>query len=130
MTISRSPRLAVFFAPVVVVAALALGGCNQKQIPPAPPGGVYRSTSAGASFDQSVTIAGKPGEYIATYNLLSLSRASYDPNVIYLAAANRGVVYSTDDGATWNTLNTPLANNMGALVLGNRTVVISGTDAA
>ncbi len=124
----RVIRLPVLVLPVLALGFLQLPGCTGDRLPPAPPGGVYRSTSAGASFDQAVNIAGQAGEYIAQFELFSIFRAGQTPDNIYVAAGNNGLVESRDDGETWSVIATPLAQTLDVLLLKNGALVASGTD--
>ena len=113
----------------VLVAALQLSGCGREAtVPPPPPGGVYRSDSAGASFEQAVAIKGKPGEYIADFALNEVFRLPERPTDIYIAAGPNGVVRSVDDGYTWEVLATPLTQTLDVVMLDNGVLVASGTD--
>jgi len=125
----RSIRLHALVIPVLAVGMLQLGGCTrQATIKPAPPGGVYRSNSAGASFDQSVNIAGEPGQYVADYKMHSIFRVPGKPDEIYVAAGDRGLIESKDDGQSWRVIKTPLSQTLDALVLPNSAIIASGTD--
>ncbi len=121
-------RLAVF-APVAALALLQLSGC-ERAVPPPPPGGVYRSHTAGASFEQSVDIAGKTGEYVALFSLFDIFRSPEQPDRIYIAAGGRGIVASDNDGVSWQIIPTPLANTYDVTVLGSGILVASGSDGA
>lgn len=122
-------RLHVLVIPVLVLAALQVSGCAPKPIPPAAPGGTYLSNSAGASFDQSVNIEGKEGEYIAGFSLSGLDRPAFIADTLYVAAGNRGIVVSKNNGQTWQVIGTPLANTADVVLLKDNTLVIAGTDA-
>lgn len=116
-------------APMIVLAAFTLGGCSKKTVAPAPPGGVYRSESAGASFEQSVNIDGQEGQYVASYSLAGFDRASFDPHLIYVAAGAQGLIVSKNNGQSWVNVPTPLIETLDVVVLTNKIVVSSGTDA-
>lgn len=113
--------------PVAIIAALQLGGCT-RDIAPAPPGGTYRSESAGASFEQSVDILGTPGEYIASLPLREIFRSPANPDEIYVAAGSRGIVTSADDGQTWQIIPTPLTSTLDIVALPSGILVASGSD--
>lgn len=124
-----SQRLHILVIPVLVVVALQAGGCSPKRIPPAAPGGTYLSNSAGASFEQSVNIAGQEGEYIAGFSLSGLDRPTFIAETLYVAAGNRGIVVSKDNGQSWTIVGTPLTNTADVVLLKDNTLVIAGTDA-
>lgn len=133
-THGRSVRLLVV-TPLLAVAALQLGGCSRRvaAVPPPPPGGVYLSTSAGAHFDQSVTLvdaAGEPISNIATFALGTGFRPSHNPQHMYIAAGERGYVWSDNGGETWRQVTTPLAAVGNVVVLENGILVAAGIDGA
>lgn len=110
-----------------MLAALQLGGCTRGINPP-PPGGVYRSNSAGASFDQSVNIKDMPGEYIAQFHLGDIFRTPSAPGIVYIAAGEQGIIASHDDGATWEVITTPLTFATDVVALENGVIIAAGTD--
>jgi photosystem II stability/assembly factor-like uncharacterized protein len=105
-----------------------LGGCNQQEIQPPPPGGVYRSTNEGATFEQAVDLEELPGEYIARFPLRHIYRWPNNPNHIYIAAEERGIVFSANDGETWSVIPTPLTRTVDVVVLSEGVLVASGVD--
>lgn len=124
---TTSTRLFSFvLLPAVALFAVQLSGCTKRAVPPPPPGGAYRSVNAGASFDQSVTLAGQEGSYIARYSLGSIHRDPKKPDTIYMAAADNGIVVSSDDGQSWQQVATPLALTSDVVLLDNGTIVASG----
>lgn len=123
---SFSVRLHALALPIALLAILPLSGCTR--ISPSPPGGVYRSESAGGNFEQSVQVAGQPGEYIARFSLQTIDRPPYAPESIYIAAGAEGIVVSHDDGQNWQVVSTPLAFATDVVALQNGTVVAAGTD--
>ncbi|MEX0650241.1 MAG: hypothetical protein WD200_04515 [Candidatus Andersenbacteria bacterium] len=123
----RTYTIRSFFVPTVAIAFLALGGCA-RNVSPAPPGGIYRSTSAGANFDQAVAIVGKPGEYIARFSLFDIFRVPADPQLVYVAAGGQGIVKSEDGGESWTVISTPLTRALDVVVLDDKTVVVAGSD--
>lgn len=119
-------KLHVFVIPMALMAILPLSGCTR--VPPPPPGGTYRSESGGGRFEQAVQIAGEPGKYIAQFALQQIDRPPHDPNSIYIAAGEDGVVISHDDGQNWQVVTTPLAFATDVIVLENGALVAAGTD--
>lgn len=125
-----SVRLHTLFIPVVAIAALGLSRCEREDLapPPAPPGGTYLSTSAGASFAQSVVIEGQSGTYIASLPLRAIHRPLHSPGIIYIAAGEVGIVTSHTDGASWRIMATPLSQTLDVVLLSTGVVVASGVD--
>lgn len=121
-------RLHAIFLPIVSLLLLQASGCARTPTSPAPPGGVYLSQSAGASFDQAVKIAGQEGQYIASFPLQQAFRSTTSPEVIFVAAGDRGLVRSKDNGLSWEVIDSPLAQNRDVVQLENGTLAISGTD--
>ncbi|MBI3256033.1 MAG: exo-alpha-sialidase [Candidatus Andersenbacteria bacterium] len=121
-------RLHAIFLPVVSLMILQASGCTRAPGSPPPPGGVYLSQSAGASFYQSVDIAGQEGGYIANFPLQQAFRSTIQPEVIYVAAGERGLIKSKDGGQTWEMIDSPLAQNRDVVQLENGTLALSGTD--
>jgi photosystem II stability/assembly factor-like uncharacterized protein len=118
--------LRLIVLPLLVVAVLQLGGCTKQAAAPAPPGGTYVSTNAGAAFTQSVAVKDAPNANIARFNLGVIHRLPSAPATIYIAAADKGIVFSTDDGSTWQRVATPLAITSDVAVLTNGMLVVSG----
>ncbi len=115
-------------APVVFVGMLQLSGCVRQEPDPAPPGGVYRSESAGATFEQSVNIEGQEGEYVAGFNVRDIFRVPEQPDLIYIAADTQGIIFSNNDGKSWQVIPTSLTRTLDVLRLKNKVLVASGTD--
>ena len=106
-----------------------LGGCSREEAMKAPPGGIYRSTSAGAGFDQSVNTVKSEDQYIASYDLGKIHRSIQDPNIIFLAAGEKGMVLSRDDGVTWNVIPIPqLAATIDVAQLPTGIFIATGVD--
>lgn len=111
-----------------MVTALQLAGCTRRAAPPPPPGGTYLSTSAGASFEQSVMVeGGEEGEHIAGFSLQAAHRLVHEPQTVYVAAAEAGLVVSKNGGNTWQRVVVPLARTLDVVVLPSGVVVVSGT---
>lgn len=121
-------KLYVVALPVLMLGVLQLGGCTQQDIEAAPPGGVYASTSAGATFEQSVDIAGTPGEYIAQFSLGDAFRVPVNPDLVYIAAGDKGIVVSDNGGKSWQVVATPLTQTVDVVALGSGVLVASGVD--
>ncbi len=120
-------KINVIVIPTIVVFSLALGGCSSKIVEDIPAGGVYLSTSAGASFDQSVrTIV--EGKTIAEFDLGKIHRALTDANTVFMAAGEEGMVISHDDGATWEVIPTSLATTIDVAVMKSGVMLASGLD--
>lgn len=131
-TRARSLQLFVV-TPLLLIVALQMGGCTQRavQLPPPPPGGTYISHSAGAHFDQSVELLDERDEpvgNIANFNLGSGFRPAHNPQQIYIAAAERGYIWSNDGGETWQLITTPLTYISNIVLLENGTLVAAGLD--
>lgn len=122
-----APRLYMVAGPVLAVAVLQLSGCTPGPAGTPPPGGTYLSTSAGAHFDQSVKLAGEDGT-IAGYPLQRAHRPAHDPARIYIAAGERGIVFSTNGGEDWQRIIVPLAFVYDVVVLPNEVMVAAGRD--
>lgn len=122
----KNVGLMVFLLPTLVTT-LALGGCAKRALPPPPPGGTYLSQSAGASFEQYVTVEGSEGEYIASLPLRAAHRPALKPQSVYLAAGEAGLVVSHRGGETWQTVAVPLRMTSDVVLLGNGTLVVAGT---
>ncbi|MBI1834081.1 MAG: hypothetical protein HYR90_04645 [Candidatus Andersenbacteria bacterium] len=114
--------------PVALVAAVGLSGCS-KEVPPPSAGGVYRSESAGALFEQSVQVTTTEGEYIAQFPLQNIHRPAHDPQSIYIAAGEQGIVISHDDGVSWKIFPTPLTFATDVIALQSGVLVAAGRDA-
>jgi hypothetical protein len=123
----RSLRLRLVAVPLVFIGVLQLTGCTDQTVAPPPPGGVYLSQSAGASFDQSVQLEGKPGEYVARYPLRRLFRSPQNPSLVLIAAGSQGLIRSHNGGETWEQLAVPLANTLDIVMLPNGVMAASGS---
>lgn len=122
-------KLVSFSLPLLMVPILFLGGCSSEKKAEIPAGGVYLSTSGGASFEQSVNAPDAEDKNIALYDLGKIHRSLQDPNIITLAAGENGMVISRDDGATWQVISIPqLAGAVDAIQLPNGILVATGVD--
>ncbi len=90
------------------IAAIALSGCSINLgfgggASKGPDGGVYKSVTKGASWQQKSlisTVSGRPG----TINALDSTAFAMDPSdnkALYYAAAQNGMFYSYDGGESW-----------------------------
>lgn len=122
---SYNIRLSVIAFPAFLIV-LQMGGCVREVPEPPEPGGTYRSTSAGAYFDQSVRRADEPGGNISSSTLYGAERPDHSPQHVYVAAAGHGVVVSKDGGESWRQLPTPLTNVTDVVALSNGVIVIAG----
>lgn len=122
----RLPRLSSLGMLLIMVPLIQAGGCFRREIAPPPPGGAYLSTSAGASFDQTVAIEGSEGEHIASFSLQAAHRPAHIPNRVYIAAAESGYVVSENGGETWQHITTPLTSTLDVIELPNGAIVTSG----
>lgn len=131
-------RLAsIVITPLVIFLALQLGGCTNtrsKSITPPPPGGAYVSKSAGAFFDQSVTletpqVSGENATTIAQFPLQSAFRPDFAPDTIYIAAGSQGYIVSNNNGTSWHQVTVPLAAAYDIVVLPQNVIVVTGVDA-
>lgn len=120
-------NIRVIAVPLLLVGVLQLSGCVPGSARVSP-GGTYLSTSAGAHFDQSVKME-DPEKNIAGFTLGNAFRVPEKTATIYIAAANRGLVVSDDNGVTWRTIAVPLAQTLDVVVMGNGIIAVSGRDA-
>lgn len=100
-------RVSSFTLPILMVPALLLGGCSSQDTKEIPSGGIYLSTTAGASFRQSVHAPNAEEKHIASFDLGKIHRSLKDPNTIVIAAGSKGIVTSHDDGITWQVISIP-----------------------
>jgi photosystem II stability/assembly factor-like uncharacterized protein len=122
-------KLNVILLPSLMFMSLALGGCSkEEEAADIPDGGVYLSTSAGASFDQSVTTT-VANETIASFDLGKIHRSLHDANVVFMAAGADGMAVSEDDGNTWQVISVPLASTIDVARMKNGVLLASGLDA-
>lgn len=112
--------------PVLVLGLLQFGGCTSRLSPP-PPGGVYRSESAGANFDQSVKIAGQTRANVARFSMRRAFRLPKEPLKIYVTAGPRGLIFSDNNGHSWQVIAVPLAVTLDIVALDNGLLLVSGT---
>ncbi len=120
-------KIHVFILPTLLVFTLALGGCSREEAVVVPAGGTYLSTSAGASFDQAVatTVSDKT---IEAFDLGKIHRALSDPTTILMAAGEKGMVISHDDGALWEVIPTTLATTIDVALMKNGVMLATGLD--
>ena len=126
----RKVRLLTFFTPLVIIGILQTGGCLRRTPPPPPPGGTYLSKSAGASFEQSVILTGPDiveGSHIAAFTLRGIHRPKHQPETIYIAADNQGLVVSRNGGESWEQITTPLTAAIDVVLLENGVLVATGS---
>lgn len=121
-------KINIVVLPTLLVFSLALGGCSRDTEETVPPGATYLSTSAGASFDQSVTTAIE-GEGIESFDLGKIHRALQDPNTIFMAAGEKGMVISHTDGAVWEVIPTTLATTLDVALMKSGVMLATGLDA-
>lgn len=125
----RSLLLSVI-SPVLLIGTLQAGGCFRRTPAPPPPGGTYLSESAGASFEQAVTLEGEgveEGSHTASFDLRGAFRSKQKPETVYIAAAEQGVVVSHNEGKTWQQIPTPLTSAEDVALLDNGVLVVTGT---
>lgn len=117
--------------PIVLFGGLQLSGCTRlggKPTPsPAPPGGTYISTSAGAFFDQSVNRNDAEDQYISLFTLYGLHRPDFSPQTIYVAAGQAGIVVSEDNAQSWRRISVPVTTVTDVVALANGVIVVAGT---
>lgn len=124
-------RLLTLLLPLTVVGTLQIAGCARRQIPPPDPGGIYRSTSGGAQFEQSVRQVNRAGEligYLDDINFRHLIRSPQEPSRVYAVAGSQGVFVTQDNGENWLTLPQPLNAVASVLELSSGIVVLAGTN--
>ena len=127
----RTPiSLKTFALPVLFIGTLQLAGCSGKIAPP-DPGGVYRSTSGGGSFEQSVSLVDNAGEligYIDQLPIQTIHRPPHRTETIYATAGQQGLHVSQDNGVTWRFVKQPLTSLTAITHLANNVILISGTN--
>lgn len=122
-------RLSVLALPLVMIPALLLGGCSSDTKKETPSGGTYLSTTAGASFEQSVQAPDLSEKNIASFDLGKIHRSLQDPNIIVIAAGGNGIVISHNDGATWQVIPIPeMAAVIDAVQLPSGIFIATGVD--
>lgn len=131
---SKTPTSLLALAlPVLLLGTIQIGGCLRRSIPPPSPGGMYRSESGGAQFEQSVRLLNDDGEligYIAELAVHSIHRTTVDPQVLYITAGQQGIYRSTDDGESWHAVEQPLAVVTSVIELTNGVLLASGTNSS
>jgi hypothetical protein len=120
-------KMNVIVIPTLLVFTLALGGCSRDEAVSVPAGGVYVSASAGASFDQSVKTT-DPEETIAGFDLGKIHRALQDANMVFMAAGEKGMVLSRDDGSTWEVIPVSLATTIDVALMRSGVMLAAGLD--
>lgn len=115
------------FLPGIFIGMLQLAGCTRSSPVRIPPGGVYRSTSAGATFEQSVSLEGAKGT-IASLGVRKLFRDSKAANRIYAALGANGIAISEHDGQSWRITRVPLASTRDILRMPSGVLVVTGVD--
>lgn len=124
-------RLWIITTPILLITVLQMSGCTSPDVAQTPPGAIYRSSSAGALFEQSVALTNKSADgtdNIAQFSLKGAHRPLPESDAVYVAAGNRGYVVSRDDGLTWTQVSVPLANVVDIAALEQEIVVVTGTD--
>lgn len=112
------------FPLVIVISALALSGCSINLgfgggASKGPDGGVYKSITKGASWQQKSlisTVSGRPG----TINALDSTAMAMDPSdnkALYYAAAQNGMFYSYDGAESWQQVGTLRDTLVSAIVV-------------
>lgn len=117
--------------PLLLIGTMQLTGCVRRQATPPIPGGVYRSTSGGAQFDQSVSLVNQAGELtgnISDTRLRNIHRVQQEPNKMFVTAGTQGIFRSDDDGQSWQEVNQPLSAVTGLVQLNNGVLLASGSD--
>lgn len=114
--------------PLVLLVLLQLGGCTNGPTSRPPAGGVYRSESAGANFDQSVKIEGQDNANVSRFSMRRAYRLLKEPQKIYVTAGDRGLIFSDNNGRSWHLIAVPLAATLDIVALDNNLLVVSGTN--
>ncbi len=117
----------IVLLPSIVFFSLALGGCSRSEEPVQISGGTYLSTSAGASFEQSVATS-VAGETIAQFDLGKIHRALTDANTVFMAAGANGMVISEDDAVTWKVIPVSLSTTIDVALLKSGILLAAGID--
>lgn len=112
--------------PLVLLVLLQLGGCTGSGGTPAA-GGVYRSESAGANFDQSVKIEGQGNANVSRFSMRRAYRLPKEPQKIYVTAGDNGLIFSDNNGRSWHLIDVPLAATLDIVALDNKLLLVSGT---
>lgn len=120
-------KINIVLVPSLVFFSLALGGCSRDEVAPVASGGTYLSTSAGASFEQSVQ-TDVEGEDISQFDLGKIHRALTDTDTVFMAAGVNGMVISVDDADTWKVIGTSLATTVDVAMLRNGILLAAGID--
>lgn len=97
-----------FLICAAVASALALSGCSinfgfGNSSSKGPDGGVYKSLTKGATWQQKTliaTVAGRAGSF-ASLNGTAVAMDPSDPRALYFAAAENGMFYSLDGAESW-----------------------------
>ncbi len=113
--------------PIVFLALLQLGGCTSISGSAPPPGGVYRSESAGANFDQSVKIEGEANANVSRFSMRRAFRLPKEPQKVYVTAGDRGLIFSDNHGHSWRVISVPLAATLDIVALDSGVLIVSGT---
>lgn len=113
--------------PIVFLALLQLGGCTNGSGGAPAAGGVYRSESAGANFDQSVKIEGEETANVSRFSMRRAFRLPKEPQKVYVTAGDRGLIFSDNNGQSWHVITVPLAATLDIVALENGVLVVSGT---
>jgi photosystem II stability/assembly factor-like uncharacterized protein len=77
---------------------------------PAAPGGVWKSTDAGNSWNKTSLTGSDAQAYSITIN-------EKNPNIIYTSLENRYIFSSSDGGSTWRNDSTGLYNNSSGIII-------------
>ncbi|MEX1997623.1 MAG: YCF48-related protein [Candidatus Andersenbacteria bacterium] len=124
---SSSLPLRVVVLPLLVISVAQIAGCTPRPAA-APPGGTYYSQSAGALFEQTVTLRDdERTTNIASFSLQRAHRPPHSPQTIYIAAGAQGIIRSDDGGGSWVRLTTPLTFVSDVVALANGVIITAGT---
>lgn len=113
--------------PVLILALLQLGGCMGGSGGSPAAGGVYRSESAGANFDQSVKIEGQKSANVSRFSMRRAFRLPKEPPKVYVTAGDRGLIFSDNNGRSWHVIAVPLATTLDIVAIDNGILLVSGT---
>jgi len=103
-------RTRSLFLAAPLAALVLLGqGCGGSSSPTGPDGGIFRTTDGGDTWAQLKVInLGAKQASIANMGIVSMAVDPQDANTLYAGTVENGVIYSLDDGSSWQLAPAPL----------------------